>query len=566
MTLWLLRRWTPNLFNLTRSFRSNSALEALAKASEEKTPIIVLYNYPSFSGAFSALFARLFHSHLNLPCLILPFSSVEPLRVEDLCVEGIKKCYFLDFLGPRGFAAELSWRTSCEVIGFDHRKSVLSKISSDHDCSGNLTFHVDIEKSSSTAVYEYFSAKLSEMRYGDGNVKSLLNPKDRDRMELVLKYIEDADLRRWILPNIKDFNIGLGEWRSMLNCITNPHMYEQLLEISSADLIGKGISYISTRQDAAKKLLDKVFKVRLGKGFYGECLLMEILILSDEIGKELSIKSAAAGLRPIGAVVYMQRNNLKMCLRSTDTATDTSEVAKAYGGGGSPSSSSFIIRMDEYNQWLHSHQPENRTDWLVLGFLDPELNRTNARAELTQPIKVDLGHLICCSSYDADWKGENEGDDASKYESPPWHLNLIVQEDAKYKRGCNCHSKQHVKPPGSSCLNKCEEKMGNLTIKVYPRKTLTMEKKGDMRGLNKKDATAVQSSVSAPSPRPLMPDPICWAVTDLEKIQQTHEMLVSVVKMYPGTRYQEKLQNSAIRKNFALDMRASSFSCKALQI
>ncbi|KAL7199627.1 hypothetical protein ACSBR2_021837 [Camellia fascicularis] len=178
MTLWLLRRWTPNLFNLTRSLRSNSALEALAKASEEKTPIIVLCNYPSFSGAFSALFARLFHSHLNLPCLILPFSSVEPLRVEDLCVEGIKKCYFLDFLRPRGFVAEPSWRTLCEVIGFDHRKSVLSKISSDHDCSGSLTFHVDLEKSSSTAVYEYFSAKLSEMKYGDGNVKSLLNTKD----------------------------------------------------------------------------------------------------------------------------------------------------------------------------------------------------------------------------------------------------------------------------------------------------------------------------------------------------------------------------------------------------
>lgn len=80
----------------------------------------------------------------------------------------------------------------------------------------------------------------------------------------------------------------------------------------------------------------------------------------------------------------MQRNNLKMCLRSTDSDTDTLEVAKvrilifiefilfiltilseifmqvafqflnikAYGGGGSPSSSSFIIRMDEYNQWL----------------------------------------------------------------------------------------------------------------------------------------------------------------------------------------------------------------------
>ncbi|GFY90107.1 hypothetical protein Acr_07g0003040 [Actinidia rufa] len=363
MTMSLLRRWaiaSPNSFSRIRSFRSNAALEALVKASEDKTPIVALYNYPSFSGAFSALFAHLFHSHLNVPCLILPFSSVEPLWVEDLCIEGLKKCYFLDFLGPRGFAAELSQRTSCEVIGFDHRKSVPSKVSSDHDCRGNLSFHVDIEKSSSISAYEYFSAKLKEMKSSDGESINLLNPKDRDHVELVLKHIEDADLRRWSLPNIKAFNVGLGEWRSMLNCITNPHIYEQLLEIRCADLIEKGNSYMSTRQNAAKKLLDKVFKVRLGRGFYGECLGVRAdgnSNLSDEIGKELSIKSAAAGLRPIGAVIYIQRNNLKMSLRSTDSGTDTSEVAKAYGGGGSPSSSSFIIRMDEYNQWLSVHQP-----------------------------------------------------------------------------------------------------------------------------------------------------------------------------------------------------------------
>ncbi|RZC91805.1 hypothetical protein C5167_044862, partial [Papaver somniferum] len=50
--------------------------------------------------------------------------------------------------------------------------------------------------------------------------------------------------------------------------------------------------------------------------------------LSDEIGQELSLRSAAAGLRPIGAVIYMQRKNLKMCLRSNDSSTDTSEIAK----------------------------------------------------------------------------------------------------------------------------------------------------------------------------------------------------------------------------------------------
>ncbi|KAG2704914.1 hypothetical protein I3760_05G028400 [Carya illinoinensis] len=299
MTHALLRRWRPlsALRAGARSFRSDAALEALSKASEDKVPNLVLYNYPSFSGAFSALFAHLFHSRLNLPCLILPFSSVEPLWVEDLYIEGLKRCYLLDFLGPKGFAMKLAQRSSCD----------------------------------------------------------LLDPKDQDRMEIILKFIEDGDLRRWSLADIRAFNIGLREWRSRLNCITNPYVYEQLLELSSNDLITKGNSYMESLRTAAHNSLGNVFKVQLGRGLYGVCLGVKVdqnSNLIDEIGKQLSVKSAAAGLRPIGAVVYMQRKNLKMCLRSTDDAIDTSEVAKAYGGGGSPSSSSFIIRMDEYNQWL----------------------------------------------------------------------------------------------------------------------------------------------------------------------------------------------------------------------
>ncbi|KAF8406129.1 hypothetical protein HHK36_008209 [Tetracentron sinense] len=353
----IFRRWRISSTPLiqARSFRSDAALDALARASEERIPNLVLYNYPSFSGAFAALFARLYHSHLGLPCLILPFSSIEPLRVEDLNAEGLETCYLLDFVGPKGFAVELLRRSMCRVIVFDHRKSTLSKIPPVEDCLENLTVHVDVEKSSSVAVYEYFTNKLAEIKSLDGEAASLVNREDSDRLRTVLKYIEDGDLRRWRVPDIKAFNIGLSEWRSKLNCITNPYMFDQLLEINSMNLISKGNSYISSRQDAANKLLEKAFKVRLGKGFYGECLGVRAdgnSDLSNEIGKELSVRSAAAGLRPIGAVVYMQGNNLKMCLRSMDSATDTSEVAKAYGGGGFPSSSSFIIRMDEYNQWI----------------------------------------------------------------------------------------------------------------------------------------------------------------------------------------------------------------------
>ncbi|KAH6789867.1 heat shock protein [Perilla frutescens var. frutescens] len=339
---------------LVRQLRSDATLEAIRKALENKTPNLVLYNYPSFSGAYGALFAHLYHSRLNLPCLILPFSAVVPFNVDDLCIEGMKTCYFLDFLGPKGFALELSRRTSSMVIGFDHRKSVLSKISPREDSDPNLWFHVNIEKSSSTAVYEYFSAKLLEARSDQVDSLSLLTHEDQERIEMILKYIEAGDLRKWNLPNIKALNIGLREWRSKLNCITNPLMYQQLTEICSADLIIKGNTYLSKRQTDASKLLHKVFRVKLGRGFYGECLGVRAdgnSDFSDEMGKELSQMSAEAGLRPIGAVVYMQRNNLKMCLRTVDSSTDTSEIAKAYGGGGFPSSSSFIIRMDEYNQW-----------------------------------------------------------------------------------------------------------------------------------------------------------------------------------------------------------------------
>lgn len=61
-----------------------------------------------------------------------------------------------------------------------------------------------------------------------GVVPSLLDSKVKDHVELVLKYIEDGDLHRWSLPNIRAFNIELGKWRSRFNCVANPYMYEQV--------------------------------------------------------------------------------------------------------------------------------------------------------------------------------------------------------------------------------------------------------------------------------------------------------------------------------------------------
>ncbi|GJN28228.1 hypothetical protein PR202_gb16327 [Eleusine coracana subsp. coracana] len=140
-----------------------------------------------------------------------------------------------------------------------------------------MLLHIDTTKTSARAVFDYFSKKL---------VATTPDLEDQERVSNVLEYIEDADLRRWQLPNTKEFQTALRGERAKLNCITNPHVFDQAI-----------------RADGHSEL-------------------------SHEIGLELSQRSAAAGLRPIGAVVFMQRGILKICLRTTDYKTNTSEIAK----------------------------------------------------------------------------------------------------------------------------------------------------------------------------------------------------------------------------------------------
>ncbi|KAK4401797.1 hypothetical protein Sango_0920400 [Sesamum angolense] len=325
---------------LVRGFRSDAALEAIRKASENKTPNLVLYNYPSFSGAYGALFAHLYHCRLNLPCLILPFSAVAPFSVEDLCIEGMKTCYFLDFLGPKGFALELAMRTTSKVIGFDHRKSVFSQISPREDSDTNISFYVNIEKGSSTAAYEYFSANFQ-------------------RLDVIMEVpIFLIDRLMQVSCCIRFLEFGWAEDSMGSVCA-----YEGL------ELMGIQTSVMKWVWNSAEGVQ------LLG---YGD-LLSSLMLIGLDIAPNplfifllanLGYSSTASGAvelsLAIGAVIYMQRNNLKMCLRTVDNSTDTSEVAKAYGGGGSPSSSSFIIRMDEYNQWLSTQSPPRRSQFSFL--------------------------------------------------------------------------------------------------------------------------------------------------------------------------------------------------------
>ncbi|CAD6254643.1 unnamed protein product [Miscanthus lutarioriparius] len=189
-----------------------------------------------------------------------------------------------------------------------------------------------MSKGSARSVFDYFSKELAGTKSDSRTCENLLDQEDAEGVSNVLEYIEDADLRWYQLPNTKEFQIALRDERAKLNCVTNPHVFGQLLQLDVGNLLAREKSHAHDRLQAAGEFIQKPFRIQLGRGSYGECLAIRAdghRELSHEIGLELSQRSAAAGLRPIGAVVFMQRGVLKVFLRTTDSTVNTSEIAKS---------------------------------------------------------------------------------------------------------------------------------------------------------------------------------------------------------------------------------------------
>jgi hypothetical protein len=77
--------------------------------------------------------------------------------------------------------------------------------------------------------------------------------------------------------------------------------------------------------------------------------------LRSQLGNELAMLSAAAGLRGVGVVAYREAEmrdptQIKVSLRSLGEE-DTTVISEAYGGGGHQNASSFVIGILEFERW-----------------------------------------------------------------------------------------------------------------------------------------------------------------------------------------------------------------------
>jgi len=187
---------------------------------------------------------------------------------------------------------------------------------------------------------------------------SLVPEKDMQRVGLLYKYVEDADLWRWILPDSKAFSSGLKDMQIEFSYKQNQRLFEQLLALDPRSVIEKGWDSLSHKQKLIDEALEQSYEISLGNGKFGNCLATEagnISHLRSDIGNQLASKSLDLNLRPIGAVVYnveeLANNDIvKISLRSVGSE-DTTEISQAYGGGGHRNASSFMINRKEFMKW-----------------------------------------------------------------------------------------------------------------------------------------------------------------------------------------------------------------------
>ncbi|KAG0581149.1 hypothetical protein KC19_4G228500 [Ceratodon purpureus] len=340
--------------SVTRSWTAGRASMEGFRVVSEQSKSVVLYHYPCPDGVFAALAAYLYHNAVGRPVSFLPNTVYEPLRVEDISTENVEIFYLLDFAGPQGFAVELAKKAK-QVVVLDHHKTALETLPPNGTGPSNLQILLDMKRSGATIAYDYFLQKLQAQSPSQSFVRDDKVP----RLETFFKYIQDADLWTWALPDSKPFSSGLNDSRIEYSVTKNAEVFDQLLALDPEVLIEKGKVSLKEKQKLIDQALDQCFTVSLGEGNFGQCLAVRadsVAHLRSELGNQLAAKSRDQGLRAIGAVVYIEEalNNssmFKISLRSIGSADDTTPISQTYGGGGHRNASSFLLPARDFEAW-----------------------------------------------------------------------------------------------------------------------------------------------------------------------------------------------------------------------
>ena len=285
--------------------------------------------------------------------------------------------HLLDFSGGASFVLALCG-TVRSVRLVDHHKTAMEDMAALAAAPGgapaNLHATLDMARSgASLARDEYDVAPLLQARLGAAGAARVLR---------LYSYVEDNDLWRHALPGSRACAAGLAARALPYDAAVGGHaVWEALLAADVDALQAEGGALLEAEARAVAEDVARAERVDIpwGPAVAAEagaadaaapaalsCLavLTQRPDLRSPLGNALAAASAAAGLAPAGAVVYVEPAMgeqaaaalFKVSLRSLGHGpeADTSRVSRSHGGGGHANASSFTIARGLWQGWLRA--------------------------------------------------------------------------------------------------------------------------------------------------------------------------------------------------------------------
>lgn len=254
---------------------------------------------------------------------------------------------------PDGFggawAAHKKFGTQAEYIGVHHDQPPPEGLDNKEIYMVDFAYPVEIMKDlisrnkRVTAIDHHVTreeaVKLTEKySYAVGNSGSVLAWKyfHKDKpVPLLLQYVEDGDLWRFILPDaipittyIDSFDYDFSVWDKLVRDVENDKTRKEFVE--------KGTFVVNYQGELIKRIVEEGSKMVEFKGYK---------VLAVNIPHEFASRIGAIlyGKKPPMAIMWYEgKDGVHVSLRS-DGSVDVAKIAEKYGGGGHKAAAGFSL-------------------------------------------------------------------------------------------------------------------------------------------------------------------------------------------------------------------------------
>lgn len=284
----------------------------------QKIPQIVLFHADCYDGFAAAWAIEIARAEANAPDITwVPVQYNKPLPPIDYRCELL---YIVDFSLPSEQLDQLS-ALAGKIVILDHHKSAaehladVQKIYLGQDpmeLPYDVLAHFDMEHSGAVLTWKHF--------------------RPEEGVPMLLQYIQDRDLWKWVLPESKWINAYIG---------ANPMAFETFDRMNHelhkdrerVEAVGLGITQY--QEKLIKQIIEsaRVTSFTMHDNVPVPCVAVRSPVLQSEVGNALCEHFPEVKFAIIYSDIPGDMANIKWSLRSIGEF-DVTQITKRYGGGG----------------------------------------------------------------------------------------------------------------------------------------------------------------------------------------------------------------------------------------